>query len=133
MNDLRQTPQFAEYIKLLGWNVEKIDKSYVFIRKIPIIGSVVKLQRPENLSNKVINQLSDIGKQYRAFQFSIEPLTIDHKSLIIAEGFKLSRSPSLCTKTVQVDLTKSKDKLLSEMHHKTRYNIKKAKSNTPSA
>jgi len=125
--DLRQTPQYAEYIKQLGWNVEKIENVNVFIRKIPIIGSVVKLQRPEKLSKNMIKRLNDLGKQYRAFQITIEPLTIKHQSLIVAHGYKLSKSPSLCTKTVHVDLTKSENNILSKMHHKTRYNIKVAK------
>jgi lipid II:glycine glycyltransferase (peptidoglycan interpeptide bridge formation enzyme) len=133
--DLRQTPQFAEYIKLLGWIVSSIGRSTssrekrnnVFIRKIPVIGSVIKLQRPENLDNKLIKRLSDLARKHRAFQISVEPLTINHRPLIIKSGYKLNKSPSLCTKTVQVDLTKSENKILSEMHHKTRYNIKIAK------
>lgn len=132
MLDLRQTPQFAEYIKLLGWDVEKIDNSYIFIRKIPVIGSVIKLQRPKKLSKKVIERLIELGNKYRAFQISIEPKSSNHQSLITNHRFRLSRSPSLCTKTIHIDLTKSENKILSEMHHKTRYNIKKAMRNKPS-
>jgi lipid II:glycine glycyltransferase (peptidoglycan interpeptide bridge formation enzyme) len=128
MNDLRQTPQYAEYIKLLGWNVEKVEGSYVFIRKIPILGSVVKLQRPEQLSKRTIIRIDKIGKKARAFQVSIEPSKEDDCLLLTNSGYKLSKSPSLCSKTVQIDLRKSEKVLLSEMHHKTRYNIKKAKS-----
>lgn len=128
MKDLRQIPQYSEYIKLLGWHVEKVDGSFVFVRRIPLLGSVIKLQRPDKLSKKTINTMDQIGKKVRAFQMSIEPSKEADRLLLTDLGYKLSKSPSLCSKTVQIDLKKTEKTLLSEMHHKTRYNIKKAKS-----
>jgi lipid II:glycine glycyltransferase (peptidoglycan interpeptide bridge formation enzyme) len=128
MKDLRQTPQYSEYIKLLGWHVDKIEGSFVFVRKIPLLGSVVKLQRPDNVGKKTIKAMDLIGKKTRAFQMSIEPGNKADGLLLTDHGYKLSKSPSLCSKTIQIDLRKPENTLLSEMHHKTRYNIKKAKS-----
>ena len=122
--DLRQTPQYAKYIKLLNWQVEEIDNSFIFVKKIPIIGSVIKLQRSDNINYQFIDELAI---KHRAFQISIEPKSSNHQSLITDHRFRLSRSPSLCSKTVNIDLMKPENKLLSEMHHKTRYNIKVAK------
>jgi len=128
MDDLRQAPQYVEYIKILGWDVERIGESFVFIRKIPLLGSVVKLQRPKIISKKTLLEMDEIGKKYRAFQLSIEPSNETGSQLLKNNGYKLSKSPSLGSKTVQIDLRRSEKTLLSEMHHKTRYNIKKAKS-----
>lgn len=129
MKDLRQTPQYEKYIRLLGWNVEKLEGSSIFIRKIQPIGSVVKLQRPQKITKGMIKKVDEIAKRHRAFQLSIEPINKTESPMLLSYGYKLSKSPSLCSKTVQIDLKKSEKKLLSEMHHKTRYNIKKGTRN----
>jgi lipid II:glycine glycyltransferase (peptidoglycan interpeptide bridge formation enzyme) len=129
MKDLRQTPQYSRYLKDLGWNIETIQGSYVFIRQVPILGSVIKFQRPKKIGKKTLSALEKIGKGYRAFQLSVEPSDVSATPLLLSSGYKLSKSPSLCSKTVHINLKKNENTLLSEMHHKTRYNIKKAKSN----
>mgnify|MGYP001598132412 CR=1 FL=1 len=123
MLDIRQTPQYANYLSSIGWKVERINEVNYFIKKFPIIGSVIKIQRPEHLDIKTARRL---GNKYRAFQVIIEPnLTTDHRSLTTA-GFKLSNSPYLPTKTLQLDLTKSENRLLKEMKKDCRYAIKKS-------
>src|SRR3989337_4382422 len=123
MLDLRQIPQYAKYMESIGWVVERINGVNYFIKKFPLIGSFMKIQRPEKIDNKIIEQLTS---KYRAFQTAVEPLSINHRSLIIKNGFKQSKTPYVPSKTIHIDLTKSEKKLLKEMHYKTRYNIKKS-------
>lgn len=132
MIDLRQTPEYANYLRKIGWIVERIEDINYAVRKIPILGSIIKVQRAENIRYKDIKILSKLEKKYRAFQIIIEPglkSTADSLQFLKKHGFKLSKSPFLPTKTIQIDLTKSEEELLEKMHHKTRYNIKKATKN----
>lgn len=108
MTDIRQSINYSKYLKSQGWIVERIDNINYFIRKLPLIGSVLKIQRPKKLSIKSINQL--ISK-YKLFQIIIEPdlgssvRSRVHNSLLL-QGFKLSSSPYLPSKTLHLDLTK---------------------------
>jgi len=120
--DLRQSPEYAHYLELLGWQVEKINNCQIFIRQFPLIGSIVKIQRPENLSS--IGELFAVIKRYRAFQITIEPL-----QRVSKYGFKKSKSPYLPTKTIQIDLTQSEEKIFANFSSAKRRAIRKAIKN----
>jgi len=47
MLDIRQTKQYARYLLAQGWKVEKINNTYAYIKYIPIVGDIIKIQRPE--------------------------------------------------------------------------------------
>lgn len=132
MIDLRQTPQYARYMKSLSWEVviTPLHKgvisngaSYVYCRKIPLLGSIAKLQRPPKIDFKQIRRIID---EHKITAFYLEPSApISFKSAKI--GFKDAKSAFLPAKTIHIDLTKSEDQLLKEMKPKTRYNIKIAR------
>lgn len=108
MTDIRQSKNYADYLKSQGWVVERIDNINYFIRKFPLIGSVLKIQRPKTIDFEIIQKLE---KKYRAFQTIIEPnLTfvnrISDHNLLSSSGFKLSRNPYLPSKTLHLDITK---------------------------
>ena len=95
MADLRQSPQFAKYLKALGWIVEKC----IFIRPLWIFGALAKIQRgilPPNYK--------EILKKHRVWYF------------------EQNHSPS---KTLRVDLTPSKPKILSQFKKDARYILRK--------
>lgn len=106
--DIRQSSEYANYLSQIGWRVERKNGVNYFIKKLPLIGSVLKIQRPKTIDFREIERLR---KKYRVFQIIIEPdLTagtgsILHNSLY-THGFKSSKSPYLPTKTLQIDLTK---------------------------
>jgi lipid II:glycine glycyltransferase (peptidoglycan interpeptide bridge formation enzyme) len=110
----------------LGWNVEGQTGNFAYVKRFPIIGNFIKLQRPTNLSSQQIDKLI---KKYKPFQFIIEPAKSDQQLLVKKHGFKQSRSYFVPSRTIRIDLTKSEKKLLYAMHYKTRYNIKKALHN----
>lgn len=131
MLDLRQTPQYSKYMNNIGWITEGKPGSFAYIKKFPLIGSFIKIQRPQQFNDKTMEQLI---KKYRTFQIVFEPIlstnigaAVSHNQLIL-QGYKQSKYPFLPSKTIHIDLTKSEKELLKEMHYKTRYNIKKAKS-----
>ncbi len=126
MVDLRQTPQYATFMKSIGWVVERENAINYFIKKIPFIGSFIKIQRPNRID---IERIDNLIHKYKAFQIVIEPKDTNQQSLITNSGFRQSRIPFIPAKTIYINLTKSEKQLLFEMHSKTRYNIKKATNN----
>jgi len=121
MKDLRQTPQYANYLKSIGWEVDRVDSVNIFVKTLPFIGSAIKIQRPERTVNS--DKLLVISKKKRFVVIYIEPKTSKQRDYYLSRGFRETKSPSLPSKTILIDLSKSLKKLLSEMHHKTRYNI----------
>jgi lipid II:glycine glycyltransferase (peptidoglycan interpeptide bridge formation enzyme) len=122
MLDLHQTLQYANYLKSLGWIVERKKGVYYFIRKFPLIGSVIKIQRPKIIDYQYIDVLA---VKYRAFQVIIEPNLTANCRLLSTEGYKVSKSPYLPSKTLQLDLKKSEKELLKRMKKDCRSAIRK--------
>ena len=140
MIDIRQTLQYVNYQKSNGWTVERINGINYFVKKLPIIGSILKIQRPKEIDFKMIEKLS---KKYRVFQTILEsdlstnirsienhsastdPITLYNHKLMLSHGFKLSKSPYLPTKTLQIDLTQTQKKILKKFSKDCRYSIRK--------
>ena len=117
--DLRQAKEYGEYMEKIGWRAEK----GAFIKQLPLIPfSFIKIQRQAwPLDFEAIERLA---KKYRAVQIKIEP-SFGDKTNYRQFGYKTDSSPLLPTKTIWLDLRKNHKELLKEMHHKTRYNIRK--------
>lgn len=123
MKDIRQTPQYAIFMQNIGWKVERKQGVNYFIKKFPLIGSFIKIQRPGKTD---FNQVDMLTKKYRALRIIVEPKTNQQINQLTNHGLCQGKSFFLPSKTIHIDLSKSEKKLLKEMHHKTRYNIKKA-------
>lgn len=104
VEDLRQTKEYAKYLELIGWKVEKVP-DWLYIKKIPLLPwSMAKLQRAKNVDWKLVER---VRKKYRIIKLITEEM--------------------VAKKTIWVDLRKSEKQLLAEMRSKTRYNIGLAK------
>jgi hypothetical protein len=121
MIDIRQSQHFANYLKRFGWTVERIEETNYFIRKFPLIGSILKLQRPENFDFDTIDKLC---RKYRVFQIILEPKDTVHGSLLSTHGYKLSKRPYLPSKTLQIDLTQSPTSIFKNIKKDARRAIK---------
>ena len=112
--DLRQTAEYSTYMISTGWDVENIDGVNVFSKNIPLLGKVTKIQR---YWGDVKTESIKSGVVY------IEPINI------VPSGFEKASNCFIPSKTIQIDLTKSKKELSKNLKQKTRYNIKVAKKN----
>lgn len=126
MLDLRQTPQYALYMQNIGWTVIWEEGVNYFIKQFPIIGSVVKIQRPNEIHYQ---DITAVCNKYHVVQVIIEPKDDFQEAVLKSLGFKRSNSPYLPSKTIHIDLTQPQERLLKNMHYKTRYNIKLAQKN----
>ena len=121
--DLRQSKEFAQHMKLSGWIVEKADNCYVYLRKLPLFPPLImKIQYPP--PPIPFEKIEKLAKKYKPFQIQIQPLKmeLDFKKY----GYKLIGGGGHVTKTIQIDLTQSEKKILSQMKKDTRYSIRKA-------
>jgi len=126
MGDIRQSPLWAKYLEKLGWQTEKIDGNFIYIKKIPLIDSFIKIQRVKNFDLK---KLDVLRKKYRAFSIKIEPNHLASKTFtesLIKKGFKKDSFPLSPPKTVWVDLGKNEGELWKNLKKDCRYCIKKA-------
>ena len=121
--DLRQSKEFARYLKLSGWIVEKIDNCYVYLRKLPLLPPLImKIQYP----NPPIpfEKIEKLAKKYKPLQIQIQPLRIE--SGFKKHGYKLSIGGHV-TRTLQINLTQSEKRILSQMKKDARYEIRRTK------
>ena len=143
-------------MKQCGWIVENIQypvssiqyQTNVFIRRIPLIGSVIKIQHPAVVPPE--KELDKLAKKHRALFIKIEPLDFAPprerfgkeksqtlhgvKSLALGNcrtlgnwrGFGPDTWPLLPSKTLHLDLTKSEEDLWENLNQDARYSIRKA-------
>lgn len=127
--DIRQTANYAHYLKSQGWIVERISNINYFIKKIPLLGSVLKVQRPQSVDFKTIQKLE---RKYLVFQTIIEPDLAsvvnsfsDIHNLLLQNRYKLSKSPFLPTKTIHLNLTQSVKDIYRNFSKDCKYSLRK--------
>jgi hypothetical protein len=120
--DLRQTSEHAKFLSLEGWTVERVNGINYFIKKIPLIGSILKLQRPEEIR---FNDIEILSKKHKIFQSIIEPKSSLDVNQLIASGYKLSESPYLPSKTLQIDLTQNKKAIYANFQRNIKTPVKR--------
>jgi len=125
-----QSTEWGEFRKKTGIKVIKTNDFQMTIHRIPhtpwTIGYVPKGPLP---TIEMISELKAIGEQEKCIFIQLEPNTVadeDQRSKIKALGLSPAAHPLFTKYTFVLDLTKSEEELLKNMHPKTRYNIKVA-------
>ena len=124
--DARQTPQWGEYLKGIGWKVEIVGKTQLFILRIPLFNvSFIKVQHPTGpLPFKKIDQ---VAKKNKAAWVLIEPHELGYNEKdFTANGYIKSKVMYTHTSTIKIDLTKNEKELFKSFSENARRNIKKA-------
>ena len=125
-----QSPEWAEFRKKLGTKVIVTDNFELTIHKIPYlnlnIGYLPKAPMP---NSKIVGELKEIGKKENCIFIQLEPnavQSLENERELIKLGLKPAAHPLFTKYTFILDLTKSEEELLKNMHPKTRYNIRVA-------
>ncbi len=134
-----QSFEWGEFRKKTGITVirkgfieqnELVSGLQLTIHKVPHtpwnIGYLPKAELP---TIEVIAELKKIGKANKCIFIQLEPNAISKENALLQlESLKVKPSvhPLFTKYTFMLDLTKSEDELLKNMHPKTRYNIKVA-------
>jgi len=102
----------------------------IMVHKIPFIKyKVGTLIKGPKLSKKLLLELKEIGKKNNLIFIKLEPNIKSDKKLItsLKESGAVPGKTLFTPTTFWISLEKSEDKLLKNLHSKTRYNIRLAK------
>ena len=117
MSSFLQSKEWAEFQKALGRKVWEVDGNNVIKHNMPFGKSYLYSPR---CRGDFLNKIKEIAKKENAIFFKAEPVEIN-------KNFGLRKSHDIQpSKTLILDITKSEEELLKQMHHKTRYNIRLA-------
>jgi lipid II:glycine glycyltransferase (peptidoglycan interpeptide bridge formation enzyme) len=130
MVDIRQSPFWAAFMEELGWDVEKIGpkgkEQLVFLRKVPLIGSLLK--SPRLVSPIPYDDFDSLAKERKLAFAKIEPFHRSSEKTLLNElkenSFVFDRWALHPTKTIVLDLRLSEDDLLANMEKDTRYSVR---------
>lgn len=117
--DIRQSKEYGDYMRSLGWHVLTIQNQQIYIKKLGPVG-IAKIQRTKGEISweKVFLEL----KKFRVFSCRFEPMKGD-----VPAGFGISNWPLLGTKTLRVDLRPSEEKIFDSFTKDCRYVLRKCK------
>ena len=132
-----QSWEWGEFRKKLGipllryglYTNGKLSKAFqLTLHKIPFTNQYVGYLPKGPAPDKQLAQaLKKIGQVHNCAFIKIEPnIQIDNGQLTIDNSFKKSPKPLFTKYNFVLDLTKSEEELLKNMHPKTRYNIRVA-------
>lgn len=127
MTDIRQSLPYAKYLSKIGWIVERKNKTNYFIKKIPLLGYILKIQRPNRIN---FEEIKKIEKTYKSFKVILEPnLSTGTRTLHIksyySNGYKISKSPFLPTKTILLNLKNEKGEIFNNFKKDCKSVLKK--------
>lgn len=127
INHPLQSEEWEYFRQKSGVKTVRVEGQLVTIHKIPHtpfnIGYVPKGPLP---NGKFISELKRVGKRENCIFVQLEPDKIKSERVVIQSELKPAAHPLLTRYTFILDLTKSEDELLKNMHPKTRYNIRVA-------
>lgn len=122
--DIRQSKEYANHLRNLGWTVERIASVNYFVKKVPLLGSFLKIQRPEKID---LNTIGILGRKYKIRRIIIEPKRISDTKRLVSGGYRLAKSTYLPSKTLVLRL-KNKKIIYNSFKKNTKYGIKRSAS-----
>lgn len=119
--DIRQTSQYAEYMQSIGWKTENFSNGQAFIRQIPLVGSIIKIQH--NAIPIPFAEIDALAKKNRCSFLKMEPYFPEDKALLQQlklHQFKPDNFPLLPSKTIKINLIPNETTLLRNLEKDTR-------------
>jgi len=128
ITDVRQSPAWGEMLKFYGWKLYYTSSGImVAILKIPLLGSMIKVQRPKNVTKQDMEEIMEMCKKHRALFIKIDPFINQDLKIIRDYGFSQSTFPLCPTKTMFINLEEDSDVLWEKISHSGKYSINRAR------
>jgi lipid II:glycine glycyltransferase (peptidoglycan interpeptide bridge formation enzyme) len=116
--DVRQSAEYACYMKAIGWKVVQLKNIRMFIRKLGPV-AITKIQRVKLPIEW--KEVREILNKERVFMCKIEPLVSGE----LPPGFKRDGWPLLETKTLRIDLRIDAGGLMAGFKKDARYELRR--------
>jgi len=126
VNHPLQSQEWGKFREKTGIKVIRTDAFQLTIHKIPYFKSTIGYVPKGDLPNeKTIGDLKKIGKEENCIFIQLEPKIENGEKINLKSlGLTPSAHPLFTRFNFELDLSKSEEELLINMHPKTRYNIK---------
>lgn len=131
--ELQQSPPYAEYIKKLGWTIEQIENTTIFIKHIPLAGAFAKIQRIETLPP--VASVLELFKKHHIRRAVLEAGSHIHEKDFqewcdqMKTHTTVITSPYIPTKTILVDLTPPEETIFQQFSEAKRRAVRRAQKN----
>jgi hypothetical protein len=130
--EIQQSKLYQSYIESLGWSSESIGQTLLIYRRIPLVGTIAKIQRPERLPD--LDHTLTLLKKLSVRTLAIEPGTcVGQKELtafvseIKKNKIRINPAPFLPTKTIRISLSPGEEMILQAFSEAKRRGLKKAR------
>ncbi len=122
--ELQQSALYSKYIAALNWQIITVDGVRMFYKKIPLLGGLLKIQRPQRLPD-----IASLAIPIKTV--AIEPIKNQnlraYKNWCKKIPFRVVRSDYMPTKTILVDLTAPVDSIFRRFTEAKRRAVRRAK------
>ncbi|PIS22666.1 hypothetical protein COT50_00730 [candidate division WWE3 bacterium CG08_land_8_20_14_0_20_41_10] len=125
--DLRQSPQWGEYLKYLGWQKHSLgDCKNIYSRQAGPL-TIAKMQRPANLTTDNLKNIDDLAIDNKFAFVKLEPSLEQGVDELTRAHCKISQSPLCPPSTIFIDLQHDVETLHSDLSRSAKYSINRAK------
>lgn len=125
--DIRQTPEYAQFMRTQGWQVDEHKGIFVYKKVLPLtILKIVKILGHTDYINR--QELLKGLDNFFTIVFKQEPRIVERveNSRVFFKIDPINNWPLLPTKTIWISTKKTEKNLLENLKQKTRYNLRKA-------
>jgi len=128
--EIQQSPLYKKYIEALHWTVVNLDGVNMWFKKIPILGTMAKIQRPEVLPYlpKLISLLKNHNVRTVVVESSMNHSQEEFSAWVngLSKFFRISKESYLSTKTIFIDLSQPKKQLFQNFSSAKRRAMRRA-------
>lgn len=134
MKDIRQSSQFTHFMRDLGWEVEKINGNFIYLRKFPFLGYFAKIPRIKPPFPFL--EINKLMRTKRIFQLKIAPFVTgdcnkyqSYQKQFFNYSYKIENSPFNPTTDTHIDLTRAEDEIFKNFTSAKRRAVRRAVKN----
>jgi len=126
----QQSSLYGEYISRLGWDVLHLNGIQIFVRRLPLVGGIMKIHRPVRLpdTKKLISVIGTNNIRTLVVEpvFSQNQKQLNSWCRAMSLHVKINTSPYLPTKTIRVDLGEEEQTIFNNFTEAKRRAVRRA-------